>query len=355
MDTKNLTIRDIAAALGVSSTTVHKVIYNKPGVGEKTKARVNTYIQEHKFQINQAASALKRGPIQFAYVGIKSSESDFFFYREIEEGLLKACEAYKPFNVELHIYNSEGSVSAQNALLETLYEEQSDTLDGLILISAHEYLISATVNKFTKCGIRVVTLVSDARSSGRSAYVCGDSTMAGRVAGELLLDLGLPQNGQVLLLCGFRAYSNHQLTTASFAEYLHRERPDVDVIELFQDPDDQITEAKILKYLRAFPEISALYCVTARGTHAMCSAVSTLPQPCKYHLIGSDVFEELRPFFECRMLTATVFQNPQNQAQRALSSLYNLITLEKPVQEYQHERIEVVLRNNFEGYLTDES
>ena len=351
MDTKNLTIKDIAMQLGVSSTTVHKVIYNKPGVGEKTKQRVNSYIQAHNFQLNRAASALKRGTIQLAYVGINASESDILFYHEIEEGLVNACEDYKTFNVELRIYNSEGTVAAQSALLEKLYAEQSETLDGLILISAHEFLISPTVRKFTKRGIKVVTLVSDARDSGRSAYVCGDSTMAGHVAGEILTKLSIPQNGQILLLCGFRAYSNHQLASASFVDFIKHERPDIDVIELYQDASDQITEDKITKYLHAVPDIAAISCGTARGTPAMCRVIGAQPQ--QYKLVGSDVFAELRPYFENRLLCATVFQNPRDQARRALASLYHLITLEKPVQEYQYERIDVVLRSNFEGYLSE--
>ena len=85
----------------------------------------------------------------------------------------------------------------------------------------------------------------------------------------------------------------------------------------------------------------------------MCRVIGAHTQPQQYKLVGSDVFAELRPYFENRLLCATVFQNPRDQARRALASLYHLITLERPVQEYQYERIDVVLRSNFEGYLSE--
>lgn len=55
---KKLTISDVAAALGVSKTTVSRSISGKGRIGEETKERVLKYINEHNFKPNVMAKGL---------------------------------------------------------------------------------------------------------------------------------------------------------------------------------------------------------------------------------------------------------------------------------------------------------
>lgn len=58
MDEKNLTIGDIALALGVSKTTVSRAISGKGRIGEETRRRVQAYIDEHNYRPNVIAKGL---------------------------------------------------------------------------------------------------------------------------------------------------------------------------------------------------------------------------------------------------------------------------------------------------------
>ena len=58
MDDKNLTIGDIAEALGVSKTTVSRAISGKGRIGEKTRNKVLKYIEEHHYSPNVVAKGL---------------------------------------------------------------------------------------------------------------------------------------------------------------------------------------------------------------------------------------------------------------------------------------------------------
>ena len=351
MEEKVVTIKDIASDLGVSLSTIHKVIYNKKGVSEKTKQRVMQYIKEHNYRINRAASSLKRRAIRLAYVGIAPDGANKFYYSEVHQGVLNAYKDYQAFNVELDCYVTTDTVEEQLALLEKLYAERRDSLDGILLTCVHEFLISDVIRRFTEAGIKVVTISSDAKNSTRGAFVCSDGAMAGRVAAELIVDLGIQQNGQLLLIGGRRELSNHRLVLTNFISELGAERPDVDVIDLYQSPDIQLLEDKICKYLKAFKDIGYIYCITARGTYAMCRAVQSLGLSGRIKTIGTDVYEELTPFFEDRTLTATIFQNPRKQSATAMACLYNLITLEAPVEEFNLEEIGIVVRNNMKSFL----
>lgn len=55
---KNLTISDVAEALGVSKTTVSRAISGKGRIGAKTRERVLAYIKEHNYKPNALAKGL---------------------------------------------------------------------------------------------------------------------------------------------------------------------------------------------------------------------------------------------------------------------------------------------------------
>ena len=55
---KNITISDVAEALGVSKTTVSRAISGKGRIGEATRQRVMEYITEHDYKPNVIAKGL---------------------------------------------------------------------------------------------------------------------------------------------------------------------------------------------------------------------------------------------------------------------------------------------------------
>ena len=55
---KNITIADVAQALGVSKTTVSRAISGKGRIGKETKERVLAYIEEHDYKPNVIAKGL---------------------------------------------------------------------------------------------------------------------------------------------------------------------------------------------------------------------------------------------------------------------------------------------------------
>lgn len=55
---KNITIADVALALGVSKTTVSRAISGKGRIGDQTKRRVLSYIEEHDYKPNVIAKGL---------------------------------------------------------------------------------------------------------------------------------------------------------------------------------------------------------------------------------------------------------------------------------------------------------
>lgn len=57
-DARDITINDIALALGVSKTTISRAISGKGRIGPKTKLRVLEYVKEHDYKPNSIAKSL---------------------------------------------------------------------------------------------------------------------------------------------------------------------------------------------------------------------------------------------------------------------------------------------------------
>ena len=62
-----VTMKDIAAELGVSINTVHKALTGKAGVSESVRAKVNDKAEEMGYHRNTSASSLRRKDINLTF------------------------------------------------------------------------------------------------------------------------------------------------------------------------------------------------------------------------------------------------------------------------------------------------
>ena len=350
MPDRIVTIKDIASNLGISPTTVHKALYNKKGIGDATKQKVLAYVEENNFRLNQAASALKRHTIRLCALLIEPVRTRRYFYADILNGVEEALSNLSPFNVELVKYYSPLKEDEQLKVLNRILHEQGNSMDGLLIVPAHESGLNETLQKFVNSGIKIVTVNSDTNSC-RHACVAGDTKMSGRLAGELICDLGIPEKGQVLIVGGNRDMFNHQRSSRGFLEFMQEERPDVDVLEIYDSQDVDSVERKLRKFLESFGEISGIYCNTSTNTLMMCRAVKEMELGGNLSVIGSDVFEELIPYFEDRTLTAAIYQNPTLQGYKGLQSLYELATGETNIPDRFEISTGIAFRSNVKSFL----
>ena len=146
----NKGIKDIAAHLKVSPTTVHKAIYGKKGISEKTRNAILNYIDQNNFKPNRVASVLKRQRIKFACVLIEPSGRNHFFYQDILLGIQTAIAELQAFNAETSIYFTPFSVDEQIKILEKLLLKESNSLNGLVITPAHDEKLNDIIHCFTE-------------------------------------------------------------------------------------------------------------------------------------------------------------------------------------------------------------
>ena len=117
-NSSNITIQDVADALGISKTTVSRAISGKGRIGAETKSKVLAYIEEYGYRPNPIAKSLadqKSYNIAWVVPG-DSSITDLPFFQKCMSGVIKTAEE-----------------AGYDVIISMVYENDNDSLKRLIL------------------------------------------------------------------------------------------------------------------------------------------------------------------------------------------------------------------------------
>jgi LacI family transcriptional regulator len=124
------TIRDVAAAAGVSTATVSRVLAPDGAgrVSEKTRRRVNSAVEKLGYRTNHAARSLKTRSTRTVAIVAPELANDFFM--ELAEGIEGELEAH---GYTLLLASSANSMEEEKKRI-ALFEERM--ADGMVIIPA---------------------------------------------------------------------------------------------------------------------------------------------------------------------------------------------------------------------------
>lgn len=125
---KNITISDVAEALGVSKTTVSRAISGKGRIGEVTRQRVMEYITEHDYKPNVIAKGLAQSKTYNICVVMPGNYAlvDLPFFQEAIMGIQEIAGMME-YDILLCI-SQENDVSSLERILS------NHKVDGVILL-----------------------------------------------------------------------------------------------------------------------------------------------------------------------------------------------------------------------------
>lgn len=124
----NITITDVAEALGVSKTTVSRAISGKGRIGEATRKRVLEYIEEHDYKPNVIAKSLAQSKTFNICVVMPGDYAlvDLPFFQEAIMGIQEIAGM-----MEYDILLCIGSGSDMSGLMRVI---QNRKVDGVVLL-----------------------------------------------------------------------------------------------------------------------------------------------------------------------------------------------------------------------------
>ncbi|MDD7178134.1 MAG: LacI family DNA-binding transcriptional regulator [Lachnospiraceae bacterium] len=202
-ENKNITIADVAEALGVSKTTVSRAISGKGRIGEATRERVLSYIREHDYQPNVIAKGLAQSKTFNLCVVMPEhyGMSDLTFFQDCLFGIEKISGTVG-YDVLICICNSQDISSLERII-------SNHKVDGVLLMCS--YVKDAQVEFLQEKGVPFLTIGSSNYSG--VIQVDHDHRSACRELTELMILKGLER---IALIGG---NETHMVTKTRYAGF----------------------------------------------------------------------------------------------------------------------------------------
>lgn len=183
-------IKEIARQAGLGTATVDRVINNRPNASPQARKRVELALRELKAQEAQLAATGRR-----VFLDVLA-EAPKRFSREIRVAAETALRSFSGTAIRVRFQFQEIMSEAETlAALERIAHRGSQ---GLCLKARDTPAIRAMVERLSRAGIPVYTLVTDLPGSVRQGYFGLDNAQAGRIAAYLMAQ-SLPERGATVL------------------------------------------------------------------------------------------------------------------------------------------------------------
>jgi ribose transport system substrate-binding protein len=172
--------------------------------------------------------------------------------------------------------------------VKAIEELIAQRVDGIALSAVDDAGLKPVIAEAIKAGIKVITFDAPAPSSAALTYIGTDNQTAGLEAGKKMGEL-MKGQGKLVILQGGLGATNLNLRTKGFKEGLAKTAPGVKVIEVVDTAGDfSVATNKTEAILQTYPDLTAIFSVSAEGAPAAASVLKQQKKAGKILLAGFD-------------------------------------------------------------------
>ena len=354
MSTSRVTMKDIAAKLGVSVNTVHKAVTGKPGVSETQRERILACAEEMGYHRNAAASNLRRKEVHVIACLPSPEREGSYFYSYLWRG----CEHFAAetrdmgLSIENLAFAPGGYASALEAIDARL--QAGEHIDGLLAYVPTDDRTCELLTQIANAGVTVELVDGDKAQVPRLGASISDYTTAGRIMAEQALNLMrfAPEGSRVLLLAGDPHTDSHHLTARALHERLAEAGAPFAVEELIgaHGQVDELTRA-VCSRLTGEDSPKLICSVFAVGSEIAGDALVGTGRAGEVMVIGNDLFPESALAIERGIFTNIVYKDAAGLAYRAAKTLGDfLLWGTTPAEPVQKGSVELIFASNLAHY-----
>ena len=331
-----VTMKDIAAELGVSINTVHKALTGKAGVSESVRAKVNAKAEAMGYHRNTSASSLRRKDINLVFCLPRASREGAYFFRYLWEG----CNRFEQEVIDLEQIDERLQVG--------------EKIDGLLAYAPGDDRATELLGQIAEAGVVIELVDGDRPHLNRLGASLADYSTAGSLMAEQAANLvhASGADARVLLLTGDPYTDSHYLTARAFHNYL-REHDIPWQVEDLVGAHAQVKqlECELEKRLGA-PNAPELICsVFAVGSEVVADALVSSGKAGQVMVIGNDLFPESALALRRGIFTNIVYKDPVSLAYRGAKTLGDyLLWGRTPAEPVQKGSVEMVFASNVDRY-----
>jgi LacI family transcriptional regulator len=338
---KRAGIHKIAKLARVSIGTVDRALHGRAGISESTRKNVLRIAARLAYTPHPAARALSVGRSTLR-IGVCVPLEIHFFYDQVREGIADEARRARGLGVDL-VERPIPNLSADDGQ-ELAALLQSD-VNAIILTPGNPSIVRRLIDYAEDRNVRVICLATDAPSSSRSGMVGVDPDLSGRLAAELMSKF-VPPASRVAVVTGMLSAEEHRLKTEGFRVSYHEDclnSGDVAVLEAHESEEESYRKTRNL--LEHYPDLQGIYVATANCL-PVCRALHTLGLTGKLGLITTDLFREMIPLLQQRIIHASIYQGPYLQGQTAVRLLVDHFLNGAAIPVINYLNPSIVLRTN---------
>ena len=315
-----VTIKDIAAAAGVSRGTVDRALHGRGDVSEEVRERVLHIAEELSYRPNRAAlglAALKKA----VRIGLLLPSEGNPFFDEVIRGARAAEESLSDFGAAVVLESVRGYEPREHLRALRALAEQG--VNGICAATVDMPEIRAEIDALSADGVPVMALNSELSSCGCLSYVGCDYRQTGRIAAGLYLLLGLSEPS-ILIVTGSRRVRGHNERVAGFLERLREAGVPFSVAAELECEDDDAAARRLTLDALQRGGASCVY-VAGAGVGGVGQAVREAGLLGKIPILAFDDIPATRSLVRSGAIPATVCQQPFEQGYRAVKLMFQYL------------------------------
>lgn len=343
------TLLDIAAALGVSTGTVHRALHDHPGVSPMTKTKVLQMAKSLGYRPNLAARYLSSK--KNLHVSVITLQGTTSFWDEVRAGISEEARATLMEHVDLDFRTyprlGEGDEEAFEAALDS-------EVDGIIVFPSRPHKLRSWIRRASRIRIPVICVVTDAPNTSRLAVISIDTLASGSLAADLLGRF-LNGSGELAVTLSDLAITEHAEKCTAFEKTLRSLYPRMRLLKPLEDHDIE-SEAyeKSRKLFAAHPDLTGMY-ITTEASIPVINAARDANLLDKLTIITTDLFPALVGEIRSGGVAATIYQRPRTQGRMAFRVLREFLA-EGQCPSFQITLApHLVMRGNLDFFLARQS
>jgi LacI family transcriptional regulator len=298
-------VREIAQQSGLSEATVDRVLNDRPGVRENTRAEVMQAIRDLD---KQRAQLRLNGRRYLIDVVMQTPER---FSAAFRDAVVAELPGFAPamLRARFHLWES-GSTQQMVDRLGAIRGSH-----GVVLKAQDEPEVAEAIDRLVAAGVPVATYASDVPTSRRCGYVGIDNHGAGMTAAYLMQQWLGATRSDVLITVSRTVFRGEGEREVGFRSgWRGSGREIVDVTD--SDGIDATNERLVLRALQANPSVEAVYSVGG-GNTATLAAFDQLGRACRV-FIAHDLDADNRRLLRERRISAVLHNDLRADARLAM-------------------------------------
>lgn len=281
------TIRDLAAAAGVSIATVNRVIGGTGKVRAATMQKVLEVAQQIGFYaVGALEYRIAEAQSHYRLCVVIQSPTELFASL-LAGSVQAAAEAVREGRVQLRVEQLK-DLSPDQVARRML--ELGEEADALAVLAAEHPIVTDAIERLTARGIPVIAVVSSLLAGTSVGYVGLDSWKVGRTSAWAFHNI-CKSPGKLGILVGTHRYRCHDLYESGFRSYFREHARQFTLLEpesTFES--DTIARELTEKLLHEHPDLQGLY-VSGGGIGGALAAIRARGDAKEIIMVAHDLME----------------------------------------------------------------